>query len=241
MVVTSNIEFWYSEGPATIGSLARPANGGTPQQKGIFSIGGAPKDITNATNQIPAYDAGPPRVNLQALFDDTLEADNEGTSGSTIDHRCIYVRNNSTQTDVLNSTLYRARLYGQTDNLDDNTRFEAAVLPINGATGIPTDGTPADAQTLASEGAAPAVQVTGSSTTTALTWRAVPVDSVISGRVGIENTRLFLNTNPANTIDLPKDRFVGIWLRRTVTKVASPVGRIEEFPITVFGGSPSNV
>ena len=80
MVVASNIEFFYSEGPASIGSENRPAARSLDAQaKGRFSIGGAPRDIgpTPAAIQIPAYDSDTPAVNLQALFDDTLEADNE--------------------------------------------------------------------------------------------------------------------------------------------------------------------
>ena len=67
-------------------------------------------------------------------------------------------------------------------------------------------------------------------------WSAIPSSAVLDADT--------IYLNPATGTDqyhLVKDRLVGIWIRRTVTEVATPVGRIEEVPFTIYGGSPSSL
>ncbi len=245
MVLSSDIEWFYSQGPASIGTDNRPADGaGNFTEKGRFSLGGPPRTLARSDNEIPAYDTLNPTVNLQALFDDTLEADNEGSApfGTHVDYRCIYVRNNSQQAMELNSKLFRARMWipvnSVTPTWDAATAFAAYVLPVAANAGAPTAGSSAEADTIATKDVVPKLQHTGSADTVIAdgSWKAIPSSAALDA-----NT---IYLNPASGADqyhLVKDRVVGIWIRRTVTEVAVPVGRIEEVPFTIYGGSPSSL
>ena len=237
MVVATDLKWYYSEGLAA----GRPAAGSTDHAAlGAHSLGGAPRPQITA-NEIPAFSGS--EINLNALWDDTLEDENAG-SGTVVNYRCVYLWNAADDVDgnnmpvAVQRTIYRAKLYAPRD-LDANTAFAFAPLPLTNDSNAPTAGQAELARTIADESTLPVRNVDGGTldNTTALFWRDIPSTSGTA-----------INLSPA--VDAPPGtapaemhlfgaRYLGIWFRRTVTKTASPTGKIESITPTVIGGTPT--
>ena len=241
MVAPTDIKLYYSEGKAT----GRPADSsGNYAEKGRRSLGGNPRAAV-ASNEIPLFNPSP-LMNLNALFDDTNERDNEGESGSVIDYRCIYVLNadqlstKGTQTERdLENTLYRARIYaprttsGGVQTVDSSTEFAAACLPISAISGTALTGD-SKAVVIADDNIIPQLAAPTAPTLAgggALTFRDIPTSSTAA-------TQLTLHPDGSTELNLVRDRYLGIWIRRTVDKVEDPEGATEYTPFTVIGGTP---
>ena len=236
MVVASDLKWYYSQGPAS----GRPIAGSTDHVAlGAHSLGGAPRPAV-ASNEIPAFSGS--EINLNALWDDTLEDENAGSSGTTVNYRCVYLWNAADDTDDNGlavealRTIYRAKLYAPRD-LDANTAFAFSPLPLADATGAPTAGEPDEAKIIANETTVPQGNTSGSNlNNTTLYWRDVPetAAAAIFLRPAVD-----ASATAPTTINLIGARYLGIWFRRTVTKVATPTGKIESITPTVIGGTPT--
>ena len=234
MVSASDIKFYYSAGPNPVADNTNP----TPVELAAASLGGPPRSAISA-NQL--VDFTPPSTNLNNLFDDVLETQNQGQPSDAAykDYRCIYIRNEDAdpgtgtpEERALITTLYRARAYSPsaTTDLDATTSFKIGCLPLTAATGLPranfderattvadsATGTPSTAPTLTGGGA--------------ITFTSLP---------GAPAATPTLAPNGTDSFNLVRDRYLGIWIERTVTKIVNPVGKTETLAFTIIGGTPA--
>ena len=220
-LAASDILLLYTEGHAT----GRPAAGDGAAALARHSLGGNPLNPTLSTSRVASFDMST-NANLQSQFDDTLEDENEGSSGTVVNYRSFFVYNSTAdETSDFNETLFRASLYTGARNINAQTQLDVAVLPkSNAAYNAIPNASKVTAQ--ATESALPP-----KGDTTALAFRTLPASAAAATPLTGDGT---------GTVNLERHDFIGIVLRRTVTKTATPTGQTESYTLNVRGGTPTN-
>lgn len=219
-LAASDIKLLYTQGPAT----GRPTqSGASTKQLAAHSLGGNPLNPATSNSFIPAFSA--PQTNIENIFDSTLEDENEGSSGTFVNYRALFIYNDTAdETENFEEVLYRASLFAPR-TLDSNTVIDVAVLAKTAAlyNAIPNASKasePANESTLPTIG-----------DTNPLAFRTLPATAATATPLTITGT---------GTVDLARHEFIGIVLRRTVTKVAAPAGSTESLTLSVRGGTPTS-